>query len=100
MTRFATVPQFTNKTKHNEHWSLTYYFVPKELPTKSYPKIDAKSSKTASSTKGRAARPFCRPFIACFCSGLFWVTFEKIENLCFNQCFASETTDPRERARV
>ena len=33
-----------------------YYFVPKELPTKSYPKINAKRNKKASSTKQGAPR--------------------------------------------
>ena len=33
-----------------------YYFVPKELPTKIYPKINAKLSKKAPSTKQGAPR--------------------------------------------
>ena len=50
--------------EHNE----TYYFVPKELPTKSYPKITQNAAKRPHQQNGALRAPFLPAFFAAFCA--------------------------------
>ena len=53
-----------------------YFFVPKELPTKSYPKINAKWSKKAGKNRGwRRAKRGANP---CFVDEAFLLRFALI----------------------
>ena len=68
-TAGALEPQHRRKIKiASTHQPSTYYFVSKELPTKSYPKITQNARKKALAKGAREARPFvAEAFFIAFC---------------------------------